>query len=105
MTLSELAAALEVAAPGAIFAQEAPQALVRYVVYHQYNYQTIHGDDAAAALFPRVQLDVYWQQPDDTLLEDVLIVLNYWRQPYELADITRDDERLLQRAIIQLTVV
>ena len=53
----------------------------------------------------RVQLDVYWQREPDTLLGDLTAVLNYWHIPYNVEDITWEDERQLHRAIIQLTVV
>ncbi len=84
---------------------EAPPGLTRYIVWHHYNDQRLHGDDQPVYRAERVQADVYWQRSGDPILTDVENVLSYFRLPYELQDIIWDDDRKLNRAIIQLTVV
>jgi len=102
MSLSDLETALKTVTD-CVYEREAPAGVRRYIVWHQYNAQTVDGDDRAALRVPRVQVDVFWQQRIDTLLDDVLAVLDYWRVPVDIQDITWDDERQLHRAILQMT--
>ena len=88
-----------------VYEREAPAGITRYIAWHRYNLTPIHGDDMHVLDLDRVQLDVYWQREPDTLLGDLTAVLNYWHIPYNVEDITWEDERQLHRAIIQLTVV
>lgn len=104
MKSSELEAILKLACPDT-YEREAPAGLTRYIVWHRYNLQPIHGDDIRVLELDRVQLDVYYQRSTDTLLDDLLAILRYWRLPFDMQDITWDDERQLHRAILQLTAV
>lgn len=104
MTLSELETILKLACPDT-YEREAPAGLTRYIVWHRYNLQPIHGDDSRVLELDRVQLDVYYQRSTDTLLDDLLAILRYWRLPFDMQDITWEDERQLHRAILQLTAV
>ena len=104
MNLSDLETALKTVTD-CVYEREAPAGARRYIVWQQYNVSTVAGDDHAALRLPRVQVDVFWQQRIDTLLDDVLAVLDYWRVPVDIQDITWDDERQLHRAILQLTAV
>lgn len=104
MNLSDLETALKVVTPD-VYELEAPSGLRRYIAWHAYNYQDIRGDDRVQARFPRVQLDVYWQSRFDPIMEELFAVLDYWRLPFDVQDVTWDDERQLHRGIVQLTVV
>lgn len=104
MSLSEFEALLKTVTD-AVFERQAPEGLTRCIVWHRYNLTPIVGDDSRVLELPRVQLDLYWQQRLDTLLDDVTALLSYYRLPFDLQDITWDDERMLSRAILQLTVV
>ena len=104
MTLSELERVLKLATEH-VYEREAPAGVTRYIAWHRYNLTPIHGDDHRVINLDRVQLDVFWQREPDTLFGDVLAVLDHWNLPYDVQDITWEDERQLHRAIIQLTVV
>ncbi len=104
MRLSELDQILKLACRDT-YEREAPAGLTRFIVWHRYNLTPIHGDDSRVLELDRVQLDVYYQRPTDTLLEDVLNILKYWRVPFDIQDIIWEDERQLNRAILQLTAV
>ena len=104
MSLSDLETTLKTVTD-CVYEREAPAGARRYIVWHQYNAATIPGDDRAALRLPRVQIDVFWQNRVDTILDDVLAALDYWRVPVDIQDITWDDERMLHRAILQLTAV
>lgn len=104
MTSNELIQILSVITPD-VYEIEAPAGVTRYIAWHAYNVRRIFGDDRTAARFDRVQLDVYWPPVEDTLWDDTLAVLDYWRVPYDIQDLTYDDDRKLRRGIIQLTAV
>lgn len=104
MNLSDLETALRTVTDK-VYEREAPSGERRYIVWHQYDVQTVHADDQNILHIPRVQLDVYWQSRMDPILDDLFAVLDYWRLPFDVQDLTWDDERMLQRAILQLTLV
>ena len=104
MTLSELEDLLRLATPE-VYEREAPRAKNRYIAWHAYNVTPIHADDQVVCELDRVQLDVFWPRSNDCLLGDVKRILNYFRVPYDIQDITWDDDRHLYRAILQLTAV
>lgn len=104
MNLSDLETALRQVTPD-VFAREAPAGLRRCIVWHAYNWQRIHGDDHAVARFPRVQLDVFWQSRFDPIMDELFAVLDALCLPYDVQDITWEDERQLHRGIVQLTLV
>lgn len=103
MTLSEFETILKIATPS-VFEREAPHGVTRYIVWHAYNLDLVRGDDHVCADFPRVQLDVFWQRRNDSLLDDLRRILDYFRLSYDLQDLIWDDDRHLRRAILQLTV-
>ena len=87
------------------YEREAPAGLTRFIVWHRYNIERLDGDDRLLLGVDRVQLDLFWQHRNDTLLNDLIAVLSYWRLPFTVEDLTWDDERQLYRGIVQLTVV
>lgn len=103
MNLSDLETALKTVTDK-VYEREAPSGERRYIVWSVYNFDGVQGDDHAVLRLPRVQLDVYWQSRMDTLLDETFIVLDYWRIPFDVQDLTWDDERMLHRAILQLTL-
>ncbi len=104
MNLSDLKTALELVTDQ-VFEREAPAGARRYIVWHVYNFEQIRGDDHAPLRLPRVQLDIYWQSRMDTILDELISVLDYYRLPFDVQDLTWDDERMLNRAILQLTLI
>lgn len=82
----------------------APHGLTRYVVGHMYGAESHYADDANLFDFPRVQLDVYTQSPEDELPWQVMDLLRAWNLPYTVVDMVYDDETALHRTILQLEV-
>lgn len=104
MTYSGLKAALE-AACGCVYEWAAPAGAARFVVLSPYGARAVSGDDAVRLELQRVQLDVCWQRPDDTLLSDVKAALTEAYLPYRVEDVGYDDDYAAMRAIVQLEVV
>ena len=104
MNLSDLEATLKLVT-SETYEREAPPGITRAIVWHRYNIERLDGDDRLLLGVDRVQLDLFWQHRNDTLLNDLIAVLSYWRLPFTLEDLTWDDERQLYRGIVQLTVV
>lgn len=103
MTYSELKTALE-AVCGAVYEWAAPAGAVRFVVMSPYGSRAVSGDDAVRLEMQRVQLDICWQKPDDTLLGDVKTALTEAYLPYRVEDASYDDDYAAMRAILQMEV-
>lgn len=82
----------------------APSGKTRYIVCRKYGYNLIRGDDGAVARFPRIQLDVYYQDEEDELLDNVLDLLDEQGQGYDLQDVVYDEDLELFRGILTLEV-
>lgn len=82
----------------------APRGLTRYGVAHAYGAQSEYADDANILDFPRVQIDLYFQDPADTLPGDVCETLRAWGVPYAVMDRVYEDDRALFRVILQTEV-
>ena len=83
----------------------APAGLTRYVVWAEYGSEGVSGDDSTLLDIPRVQIDVVWQDPADTLPDDVRTVLRTWRVPYDVISRAYDDDWAGIRMILQCEVV
>lgn len=84
------------------FELEAPAGETRFIVISSYGTRPIIGDDAVRAEIRKVQLDICWQQPDDTLEEDVKNTLSAFLVPYSVQETGYDDDFAAMRTILQL---
>lgn len=83
----------------------APAGLTRFGVAAVYGAESHYGDDANVLDFPRVQIDLYFQDPADSLPGDVCETLRAWSWPYSVQDRVWDDDRALFRVILQTEVL
>ena len=81
--LSELLEALE-ALTGSPVDTIAPPDTPRCCAAHGYTAASFYGDDANILDIPRVQIDVYTQDPADDLPEQVAALLQAWHLPYTI---------------------
>lgn len=103
MTLQDLEAALKDVCPET-YELMAPAGATRAVVWHSYGASHLSADDSTLLDVPKVQLDIFYQDLADYLVEDVKDVLRSLYLPYEVQDDSYDDEYALRRCIIQLEV-
>ena len=82
----------------------APAGKTRFAVLSRYGSEPLQGDDRNLMDFPRCQLDVYTQSPDDPLPGEFCELLGGMCLPYQIMDEVWDDELALYRVIIQLEV-
>ena len=104
MTYSELKTALE-AACETVSEWAAPAGAERFIVLSPYGSDGPVADDAVRLEVQRVQLDLCWQQPGDTLLGDVKRALTAADTPYSVENVSYDDDYAAMRAILELEVL
>ena len=104
MTLQQLETELKQLCPDT-HKHAAPRKLPRFITWHQYNRETIRGNDRTALSLPKIQIDVYWQQCGDLLLDAVIMLLETFGCIYTLEDVTFDDSTQLNRGIIQAVIL
>lgn len=103
MTLQDLDSALKSVCP-ATYELAAPASAARAVVWHCYGAAHLLADDCTVVDVPKVQIDILYQQLDDSLAEDVKEALRGLHLPYEVQEDSYDDEYALRRCILQLEV-
>lgn len=103
MILQDLDTALKAVCPET-YELAAPNGATRAVVWHCYGASHLIGGDCTVVDIPKVQLDIFYQALDDTLVEDVKAALRELYLPYEVQDDSYDDEYALRRCILQLEV-
>ena len=103
--LTELLAAIKLATgldAGIIAGQDLP----RFVTVAPYAASSIYGEDANILDIPKVQIDIYVQEPDDTLPYDVAGVLQTFALPYTVEALMEYDESTNRlRTILQAEVI
>ena len=104
MTLQQLETELKQLCPDT-YKKAAPRKLTRFITWHKYNYTRLVGDDRTVLAADRVQIDVYWQQRDDLLLDAVTMMLDTFGVIYDMDDITFDDNTQLNRGIIRAVIL
>ena len=87
------------------YEEAAPAGLTRYVTASLYGSEAASGDDGTLWEFPKVQLDVWAQQPRDRLFGDVRDLLQAWSCPYQMIARVYDDDLAMFRMILQLEVL
>lgn len=103
MTLQELDTALKAVCPNT-YELAAPAGATRAVVWHCYGASHLIGGDCTVVDVPKVQIDILYQQLDDSLADDVKEALRELHLPYEVQDDSYDDEYAIRRCILQLEV-
>lgn len=103
MTLQDLDSALKAVCP-ATYELAAPAKATRAVVWHCYGAAHLLADDCTVVDVPKVQIDVFYQELGDELVESVKDALRELNLPYEVQDDSYDDEYALRRCILQLEV-
>lgn len=86
----------------------APQGLTEYIVWEEYNFTPILGDNRVQLLIPRVQIDAYTQDDtpveSNTFLQAVLGVLDALELCYSMQECGYDPDAASMRLIIQCDV-
>lgn len=103
MTLQELDTALKAVCPDT-YELAAPNGATRAVVWHCYGASHLLAGDCTALDVPKVQIDIFYQALDDTLVDDIKAKLRELYLPYEVQDDSYDDEYALRRCILLLEV-
>lgn len=103
MTLQELDTALKAVCPET-YELAAPAGATRAVVWNCYGASHLLADDCTALDVPKVQIDVFFQDLADGIVEAVKDALRALFLPYEVIEDSYDDEYALRRCIIQLVV-
>lgn len=103
MTYASLRASLKALCPNT-YRWAAPHGLTRYIMLHRYGANAIRGDDTRLHSFPRVQIDIYTQDEEDALPDQVCDMLTAAGMDYELTDEIYDEDLALFRTILQLEV-
>lgn len=104
MTLQQLIDALSAICEDT-FELAFPKGAKRGIVWHAYGRQSVFGDDRRVLSVPRVQLDLLWQDAEDTLLDDVRAILDEAALCYTEENAFYDESYERMRCILQLTVV
>ena len=104
MTYANLRTLLKTLTPE-VYRWAAPAGKTRYIVCSRYGYSQLQGDDSSVARLPRIQLDVYWQDEEDELFDDLLDLLEVNSLGYDLQDVVWDDDLALFRGIVQLELM
>lgn len=104
MTYANLRTLLKALTPE-VYRWAAPAGKTRYIVCRKYGYSLLRGDDSAVGRFPRVQLDVFWQDEEDELFDSVLDLLDANSLGYDLQDTVWDDDLALFRGILTLELM
>ena len=105
MTLQSLKTAIAAQVGSCVWELAAPAGETRGVIIHVYGAEGVLGDNTTQLTVPRVQLDLLWQDPSDTILDDVEDVLRDAFQAFVVDDIAYDDVYACMRAILQLELV
>lgn len=105
MTYAALIDLLEDLLPGKVHETAAPAGETRFIVHHCYGTTPVYADDTNIWEFPRVQLDIYTQDPADVLPEQVKQLLRAWATTWSVQYMGYDDETKLNRVILQLEVM
>lgn len=87
-----------------VYETAAPKGKQRYVVWHRYGRDSVHGDDRNQVDVPKVQIDIVTNIPDDLLVDDVCAALWLMDLSYSVESEGYDDEYSAYRTIIQLVV-
>ena len=103
MTLQELDTALKAVCPNT-YELAAPAGATRAIVWHCYGASHLIGGDCTVVDVPKEQIDILYQQLDDSLADDVKEALRELHLPYEVQDDSYDDEYALRRCILLLEV-
>lgn len=103
MTLQQFETNLKAVGPD-IYEIAAPQGKLRYVVWHRYGKSSYFGDNRNQADFPKVQIDIVTNLPNDTLADDVCAALWMMDLPYSVQSEGYDDDLAAYRTILQLVV-
>ena len=103
MTLQELDTALKAVCPNT-YELAAPAGATRAIVWHCYGASHLIGGDCTVVDVHKVQIDILYQQLDDSLADDVKEALRELHLPYEVQDDSYDDEYALRRCILLLEV-
>lgn len=103
MTLQAFDAKLKETFAG-VYETAAPKGKQRYVVWHRYGRDSVHGDDRNQVDVPKVQIDIVTNIPDDLLVDDICAALWLMDLSYSVESEGYDDEYSAYRTIIQLVV-
>nr|DAL91782.1 MAG TPA: Protein of unknown function (DUF806) [Caudoviricetes sp.] len=103
MTLQDLDAALKAVCPET-YELAAPSGATRAVVWQCYGAAHLIGDDCTAVDIPKVQIDIFYQELNDSLVEMVKAVLCELHLPYEVQNDGYDDTYALRRCILEVEV-
>ena len=103
MTYANLRTLLKTLTPE-VYRWAAPAGKTRYIVCRRYGYSLLRGDDSVVARLPRIHLDVYYQDEEDELLDNVLDLLDEQGQGYDLQDVVYDEALELFRGVLTLEV-
>ena len=103
MTLQQFETALKQAVPET-YKVAAPKGEQRYVAWHTFGRDSTFGDNRNQMDFPRVQLDIITNNPDDFIVDDVCAALWAMDLPYSVESEGYDDNYAAYRTILQLVV-
>lgn len=103
MILQEFDAKLKEAFPD-VYETAAPKGKQRYVVWHRYGRESVHGDDRNQVNVPKVQIDIVTNIQDDVLVDDICAALWLMDLSYSVESEGYDDEYTSFRTILQLVV-
>lgn len=104
MTLQQFEDGLKAAVPET-YELAAPQGAKRFVVWHRYGFNSIHGDNRNQVNVPKVQIDIATNNQLDTIAEDVFAALWLMDLSYEIISDGYDPDYNAMRTILQLEVV
>ena len=88
-----------------VYELAAPQDVKRYVVWHCYGRNSIHGDNRNQLDIPKVQLDIVTSVQDDFLVDDICAALWLMDLSYSVQSEGYDPDFNAYRTILQLVVV
>lgn len=87
-----------------VYELAAPEKERRYVVWHQYGRQHLHGDNRNVLDVPKVQLDIVTNRKSDFLVDDVCAVLWALDLPYTVISEGYAPEYNCFRTVLQTEV-
>lgn len=88
-----------------VYEAAAPKGKRRYVVWHLYGRSSAFGDDRNQLDAPKVQIDIFTNSHDDTLVDDICAALWLMDLTYSVVSEGYDDEYNAYRTILQLVVI
>ena len=104
MTLQQFEDGLKAAVPET-YELSAPQNAKRFVVWHRYGFNPIHGNNRHQVNVPKVQIDIVTHDKLDTIAEDVFAALWMMGLSYDIVSDGYDPDYNAARTILQLEVV